>query len=274
MERFTVAALLATAAPLAHAGFCDRFNSPGATTANDANDPNDLGFHAVRFSPAPEIRQVEGRGGVMAISMASSGAAADRDLYAAESFDPVVLTMDSPVVLGFSMRATAQPSAQHPIFAFGLYDSKGTEVTDSSDDSYWKGFDDQGYHVYLQGSDTIRSSIESDLLPDRLDREGGFVFGPRNFADGQWHDYTLILNDLGNGTFLFAQLYIDGVITAALPVDRGVANFDTVHFGLVQGALDVELDDIYVSDRIVPPPGTLALLAIGSGLAARRRRSV
>lgn len=264
---------LLTGTASAQFGFYDGFNSPGATPGNDANDPTDLGFHAMHDAPALQVRQVEGRGGVLAASLSAPGSS--RSLYASESLvEPVFLSHLTEVTLGFSMRATVPGGAGGiPTFAFGLHNSMFTRVVDDSIGSYINTLDDQGYHLYLSGSDTIQSSVQTDFSGPRLDIESGRAINPFNFADGDWHDFRLVLRDEGDATFITFDVYIDGqlhVTDTLLP--RGVFRFDTVHFGLIDGTMDMELDDLFVSIAVVPPPGTLTLLALGVAAAGRRRR--
>ncbi len=272
MRRILMIPVLALipASAQAQQGFYDRFDTPGATPGNDANDPTDLGFHAMLDAPALRVRQVEGRGGVLATSLSASGSS--RNLYASESFEPVFLLPLTQVTLGFSMRATATAGSL-PTFAFGLHHSMFTGVVDDTLGSYINSLDDQGYHLYLNADATAQSSVQTDFSGRRLDIETGRPIDPFNFADGAWHDFRLVLRDEGDATFIAFDVYIDGRLhatDAALP--RGVFRFDAVHFGLIQGAMDMELDDLFVSVAVVPPPGALALLTLGAASAYRRRR--
>lgn len=261
-------ALLASAA-CAEPGFFDTFDSPGATAGDDANDPRDLGFHAMQGAPALEVRQVEGRGGMLAASLSVGGSS--RNIYASQSFQSVPLAPITEVTLGFSIRATGRPGQGLPNFAFGLHHSSYSEVVDDTIGSYINSLDDRGYFLNLSAGG--ESSVQTDFSGQRLDVESGRTIDPFNFADGAWHDYRLVLRDDGDASFFAFDLYINDQFHATdgfLP--GGIFLFDTVHFGLTDGAMDMELDDIFVSVAVVPPPGVLALLTVGVGTAAGRRR--
>lgn len=255
-------------------GFYDRFDTPGATPLDDTNDPTDLGFHALQGAPALQVNQVQGRGGVLSASLFGSTGA--RNIYASENFEPVHLVPQSHVTLGFSMRATAQPGPgglDLPTFAFGLHDSNFTEVQDGTAGSHINSLDDKGYHLFLNASDTLHSAVQRDFFAPRLDVESGRHISPFNFADGQWHDFRFVLRDEGETSFITFDLYIDGTLHATDDfLQRGVFRFDALHFGLIQGAMDMELDDIFVSSQVVPTPGSLALLTLGAAFASRRKQ--
>jgi hypothetical protein len=267
-----VAAALAPATGRAAIVVDDTFDGTGATRADDAADPADLGFYA--FTPGASLQVVseDGTGYLLASAPSNSlfGTAALPAVTLAHVGDRLTFRcLVQAVVTG----APPQPMAE---FRIGIYNSGGTASTDDSAASRAAAADDKGCRLNLLDdpglfySGTFGRDVSGESMTDY---EGGNYIGALRFADGQWHsvEIELLLNSVG----VSARVLYDGDERVNNPFfNLGVNTFDNIQFGTGTAPLDVRLDDVRVTFTPVPEPtGVAAVAGLGAaGLFGRRRR--
>lgn len=192
---------------------------------------------------------------------------------------------------GFDFRMTSEGN---PADGFSMMlipvDTYGTEGTGAFDVNGFAAEEPNFAGVFGIGIDLYNGINELSVHWDGARVDGGLnesdnvdpddPTGPDlDFNDGNWHHLEFLLTEVEGGAELTIQLIDGGDFDEIFPIEGlfipglDIADYRVEFAGRTGGAfVNTDLDNINIATTLVPEPGTIAMMLMGLGLVARRRR--